>query len=215
MQTAVTVHVFQGERAMAADNTSLGEFTLSGLPPAPRGVPKIDVTFDIDANGILSVSAKDTATGASQSIQITGSTRLSGDEKQRMIEEAERYAEEDRRRREEAEVLNAADALCYEAEKALATFGEKLGEELKSRLDASLRDTREAVTARDATLASQRSEELKRVLQEIGTQVYAQAATPPPQPPPHVGEPTGEARPTGAGPRGRVVQAEYEEAKES
>ncbi len=215
MQTAVTIHIFQGERAMAADNTSLGEFTLTGLPPAPRGVPKIEVTFDIDANGILSVSARDTATEASQSIQITGSTRLAADEKQRMIEEAERYAEEDKRRRQEAETLNAADSLCYQAETTIATFGDKLSEDLRKRVEASLRETREAVAARDAALASQRSEELKRVLQEVGTQVYAQAPGAQPKPPPRVGEPAGEARPSGAGPRGRVVDAEVEEPKES
>ena len=117
MQTSVTIHVFQGERPMAADNTSLGEFNLDGLPPAPRGVPKIEVTFDIDSNGILNVSAKDTATGKSQSISITGSTRLSEDEKKRMVREAEQYAEQDKKRREEAEKLNAADATCYQAER--------------------------------------------------------------------------------------------------
>jgi molecular chaperone DnaK len=97
MQTSVTIHIFQGERPMAADNTSLGQFMLDGLPPAPRGIPKIEVTFDIDASGILDVTAKDTATGKSQSLRITGSTRLSEEEKRRMIEGAERYAEEDRR----------------------------------------------------------------------------------------------------------------------
>lgn len=107
MQTSVAIHVFQGERPMSADNPSLGEFSLDGLPPAPLGVPKIEVAFDIDANGILSVSAKDTATGRSQSIRITGSTRLSEDQKQRMVADAERYAEADRKRREDAEKLTA------------------------------------------------------------------------------------------------------------
>ena len=113
MQTSVTIHVFQGERPMAGDNTSLGEFNLDGLPPAPRGVPKIEVTFDIDSNGILNVTARDTATGKCQSISITGSTRLSEEEKERMVEEAERYAEADRKRRDDAEKLNEADAGCY------------------------------------------------------------------------------------------------------
>ena len=120
MQTSVTVHVYQGERTMARDNTSLGEFNLEGLPPAPRGVPKIDVTFDIDANGILNVTARDQATGREQSISISGSTRLSEDEKQRMVDEAERYADDDAKRREKAEKLNAADTLCYQAERLLA-----------------------------------------------------------------------------------------------
>ena len=107
---------------MAADNTTLGEFVLAGLPPAPRGVPKIEVTFDIDVNGILGVSTKDTATGKSQSIRITGSTRLAEDDKQRMIKDAERYAEEDRRRRDTADKLNAADAICYEEEALTVTI---------------------------------------------------------------------------------------------
>ncbi|MES0327898.1 MAG: molecular chaperone DnaK, partial [Gammaproteobacteria bacterium] len=120
MQTAVTIHVFQGERPMSSDNTSLGEFNLEGLVPAPRGIPKVDVTFDIDANGILSVTAKDQATGKSQSITISGSTRLPEDEKERMIKDAEQYAEADKQRREEADKLNEADAVCYQAEKLLA-----------------------------------------------------------------------------------------------
>jgi molecular chaperone DnaK len=212
-QTSVTIHVFQGERAMAADNTSLGEFGLTGLPPAPRGVPKIEVTFDIDASGILDVAAKDTATGRSQSIRITGSTRLSDDEKTRMISEAERYAEEDRRRREEAERLNTADAACYEADKVLAEFRDKLPEDLRSRIEATLRETREALAARDAERAAERAETLRTALQEAGSALYAQAAAAAPTPPPHVEPEGGEARPSGAGPRGRVVEAEYEEAK--
>ncbi|HSG94293.1 MAG TPA: Hsp70 family protein, partial [Afifellaceae bacterium] len=116
MQTSVTVHVFQGERPMAADNTSLGQFNLDGLPPAPRGVPKIEVAFDIDADGILNVAAKDQASGKSQSIRITGSTRLPEADKERMIRQAEEFAEQDKRRREEAEKLNTADSVCYQAE---------------------------------------------------------------------------------------------------
>jgi molecular chaperone DnaK len=212
MQTAVTVHVFQGERPMAPDNTSLGEFTLGGLPPAPRGVPKIDVTFDIDASGILDVSAKDTATGKSQSIRITGSTRLPQEEKQRMVAEAERYAEADRKRREEADRLNAADSTCYQAERLLAEFGDKLVTDTHTRVEAALREVREALGKRDAGLATQRAEALKRVLQEAGAGLYAQTApTAPPRP--DVDAAAGEARPTGSGSRGRVVDAEYKEAR--
>lgn len=212
MQTAVTVHVFQGERPMASDNTSLGEFTLGGLPPAPRGVPKIDVTFDIDASGILDVSAKDMATGKSQSIRITGSTRLPREEKQRMVVEAERYAEADRKRREEADKLNAADSTCYQAERLLAEFSDKLAADMRSRLEAALREAREALAKRDAALATERAEALKHLLQEAGTGLYAQTApTVPPRP--DVGAGAGEARPTGAGPRGRVVDADYKEAR--
>jgi molecular chaperone DnaK len=213
MQTSVTIHVFQGERPMAADNTSLGEFVLAGLPPAPRGIPKIEVTFDIDANGILSVAAKDTATGRSQSIRISGSTRLSEEDKRRMIDDAERYAEADRRRREEADKLNAADAVCYQAERTLADFAEKLPAELRQRLEASLRDTRTALSQRDATLATERAEALKRILQEAGGTLYTQTTQAQPQPQPHVGSASGEARPSGSGPRGRVVDAEYHEQR--
>jgi molecular chaperone DnaK len=177
MQTTVTVHVVQGERPMAADNTSLGQFNLDGLPPAPRGVPKIEVTFDIDANGILDVTARDTATDRAQSIRITASTRLSADEKARMVAEAERYAEQDRQRREQAETLNAADAVCYQAERLLAEHGDKIAAELRDRIESALRETKQAVAVRDAEQASQRAEQLKAVLQEAGTALYGAATT--------------------------------------
>jgi molecular chaperone DnaK len=209
MQTSVTIHVFQGERPMSSDNASLGEFSLDGLPPAPRGMPKIEVAFDIDANGILSVSARDTATGRSQSIRITGSARLSEDQKQRMVAEAEHYAEADRKRREDAEKLNAADATCYQAERTLADFGEKLTAELRQRLESALRETREALSKRDVTLAAERAEALKRVLQEAGSTLYAQTTQASPQP--NGGATSGAARPSGPGPQGRVVDAEYKE----
>jgi molecular chaperone DnaK len=221
MQTSVTIHVFQGERPMSADNTGLGEFNLDGLPPAPRGIPKVEVTFDIDSNGILSVSAKDTASGKSQSINITGSTRLSEDDKKRMVGDAELYAEADKKRREDAEKLNAADAGCYEAEKLLANFAEKLTDDLKKRIDAGLRETKEALLKKDVSLATERAEALKKVLQEAGAVIYSQSGqankgTPyaqtrweGPEPPPNVG--TGEATPAGSGSRGKVVDAEYKE----
>jgi molecular chaperone DnaK len=212
MQTAVTVHVFQGERPMAADNTSLGEFTLAGLPPAPRGVPKIEVTFDIDTSGILNVSARDTATGKSQSIRITGSTRLPEDEKKRMIAEAERYAEADKKRRDEAEKLNAAESTCYQADRLLAEYGERIAADLRGRIEAAARETREALAKRDAALAAERVEALNRLLQEAGATLYAKPTGGGPQPRPDVGAPSSEARPTGSGPRGRVVEAEYKEA---
>jgi len=215
MQTAVTIHVFQGERPMANDNTSLGQFNLEGLPPAPRGVPQIDVTFDIDASGILKASAKDRASGKSQSIRITGSTRLPEAEKQRMVEEAERYAEDDRKRREEADKLNAADAICYQAERTLADFGDKIPEAQKADIENILRETREALGKRDATLATMKAEALKAVLQEVGKTLYAQAPEGAPQPQPEVGPETGEARATGSGPGGRVVDAEYKEAQDA
>jgi molecular chaperone DnaK len=225
MQTSVTIHVFQGERPMSSDNTSLGEFNLDGLPPAPRGVPKIEVTFDIDSNGILSVSAKDTASGKSQSINITGSTRLSEDTKKRMVEDAERYADADKKRREDAEKLNAADATCYEAEKMLANYSNKLTDDLKKRLDTALRETKEALLKKDVALAADRAEALKKILQEAGAVLYSQSGQATkgepysetrwegPGPRPNVGAPGGEARASGSGPRGKVVDAEFKENK--
>ncbi len=211
MQTSVTVHVFQGERPMSADNTSLGQFNLDGLAPAPRGVPKIEVTFDIDASGILDVSAKDTATAKSQSIRITGSTRLPEGEKDRMIKEAEEHAEEDRKRRDTSEKLNQADAIAYQAERTLADFGDKIGADLKKRIEDAAAEVRDAVKQGDPGKATEKSEALKAILQEVGSEVYGGAQTAAPHPKPDVGEPGGAARPSGAGPGGRVVDAEYEE----
>ncbi|MEN6587139.1 MAG: molecular chaperone DnaK [Sulfuricella sp.] len=223
MQTSVTIHVFQGERPMAGDNTSLGEFNLDGLPPAPRGVPKIEVTFDIDSNGILSVAARDTASGKSQSISITGSARLTEDAKKRMVEDAERYADADKKRREDAEKLNAADATCYEAEKMLANFADKLTDDLKKRIESALREAKEALLRKEVSLAAERADALRKILQEAGAVLYTQSGQAPkggpysetrwegPEPAPNVGPPGGEARPSGAGPRGKVVDAEYKE----
>jgi molecular chaperone DnaK len=212
LQTSVTIHVFQGERAMAADNTSLGEFTLTGLPPAPRGVPKIEVTFDIDANGSLDVSARDTATGRSQSIRITGSTRLSDDEKRRMIEEAERYAEQDRRAREEAEKLNAADAACYQADRVLADFRDRMPDDLRADRGGAPRDTGGARGTRRDTRVGARGRAEGRAAgggrgalrPGHGRRSHPSASR---------GAEGGEPRPSGAGPRGRVVEAEYEESR--
>lgn len=175
MQTSVTVHVVQGERPMAADNTSLGQFNLDGLLPAPRGIPKIDVTFDIDASGILNATAKDVATGKSQSIKITASTRLSNEEKERMVKEAEKYADEDKIRKEKADKLNTADSICYEAEKLLAEYADKLDSDLRSKIEAKLKETKEAVQGGDPESASKRSEELKEVIKQAGTAIYSQS----------------------------------------
>jgi molecular chaperone DnaK len=205
LHTSVTVHVFQGERPMASDNISLGQFNLDGLLPAPRGVPRIEVSFDIDADGILNAIAKDTASGRSQSIRITGSTRLPEAEKRRMVEQAERYAEDDRKRREVAEQLNNADAVCYQSERTLADYGDKITEELRRRIDAALRDTRTALAAKDAATAKGKADALKTVLQEVGQSLYASAQ---PGPGPRVEQPAGDAPPTGST---RVVDAEYKQ----
>jgi molecular chaperone DnaK len=194
---------------------SLGEFNLDGLVPAPRGVPKIEVSFDIDANGILNVTARDTATGKSQSIRITGSTRLPEADKERMIKDAEKYAEADRKRREDADKLNNADSVAYQGERLLAEFADKLTADMKGRIETGLREVKEALGRKDAALANEKAEALKKVLQEAGAVVYAQTPQAPKSGPyaeTRVGEPAGEPRPSGAGPRGKVVDAEYRES---
>ena len=208
MQTSVTVHVFQGERPMSADNTRLGEFNLDGLAPAPRGSPKIEVTFDIDSNGILSVAARDVATGRSQSIRITGSTRLAEDVKKGMIDEAGRYAEADRKRKEDAETFNAADAMCYETERTLAEFADRLTAELKGRIESARRETRDAIASKNAALARDKLDALRKVLKEAGAVIYAQR--------PDAGVFKETVVPPRAGetqPGGRVVDAEYRDTR--
>ena len=214
LQTSVTVHVLQGERPMAADNTSLGQFNLEGLAPSPRGVPKIEVSFDIDADGILNVSAEDQASKKTQSIRITGSTRLPSEEKERMVRQAEQFSEEDKKRREAAEKLNNSDAICYQAERTLADFGDKIAEDLKERIKSALSECKDAVAQKKPDKAAQKAEALKEVLQEVGKEVYAQTAETTPHPQPDIGQSTGEARPTGeAGPR--VVDAQYRDVSDS
>jgi len=207
MQTAVTIHVYQGERPMARDNTGLGEFNLEGLIPAPRGIPKIEVTFDIDASGILSVTAKDSATGKSQSIRITGSTRLPEAEKARMIKQAEQYAEEDRRRREQVEKLNNADAMCYQGERFLADYGEKITADQRTAVDKQLKDLKSAILKKDVDTATNLAETLKKLLQEAGAALYGQARAETERPGAEAGKPAG--RPAGE----QVVDAEYHETK--
>ncbi|MGQ9597352.1 MAG: molecular chaperone DnaK [Thermoproteota archaeon] len=175
-QTTVTIHVVQGERPMAADNISLGMFNLSGIPPAPRGVPQIEVAFDIDANGILNVTAKDTATKKEAKITITASTKLSQEEKERMIREAEQFAEQDRRKKEKAELLNNADSLLYTAERTKRDLEEKLTKEQKEAIDKASNELRQAIPSDDMEKIKKAMEVLSKVLQEVGTAVYQQAA---------------------------------------
>ncbi|MDG6911162.1 MAG: molecular chaperone DnaK [Nitrososphaerota archaeon] len=175
-QTAVTIHVVQGERSMAADNVSLGMFNLTGIPPAPRGVPQIEVTFDIDANGILTVGAKDIGTGKENKITITASTKLSKEEKERLIKEAETFADQDRKKREDAEVRNDADSVLYTAERTKKDLEGKVDRASMDRIDAAAQDLRKAVGGQDTGAIREKSEALKRVLQEVGASVYQQQA---------------------------------------
>jgi len=171
-QTAVTIHVLQGERPLAKDNTSLGEFNLVGIPPAPRGVPQIEVTFDIDANGILNVSAKDLATGKEQKITITASTKLSREEIDRMIKEAEMHAAEDAKRKELIELKNEADSLIYTTESTLNQFKEKIDDNLKKKVENNLKKLKESVKSDNIEEIKKDLENLRKAVQEIGIQIY-------------------------------------------
>jgi len=175
-QTAVTIHVLQGERAMAADNVSLGEFNLVDLPPAPRGVPQIEVTFDIDANGILNVTAKDRGTGKQSKITITASTKLSKEEKDRLIKDGEQFQEQDRKKKEEAETRNTADSLVYTAERTKTDLAGKISSEESSKIDAAVTELKNALANNDMEQVKAKSDVLQKVLQEVGTKVYQQAA---------------------------------------
>jgi molecular chaperone DnaK len=175
-QTSVEIHVLQGERPMAADNVSLGRFTLTGIPPAPRGVPQIEVRFDIDVNGIVHVSAKDLGTGREQSITITNTSNLSEAEIKRMVEEAERYAEEDRKRKEEVETRNQADSLIYQAEKTLKDFKDKANPDLVARVEKAIAELREAMNSKDVQLMKAKMEELTKPLYELTSSIYQQSA---------------------------------------
>ena len=176
MQTAVTIHVLQGERAMAKDNISLGSFNLDGIPPAPRGVPQIEVTFDINADGVLDVTAKDLGTGKQMSITITASTKLSDSEKERMVTEAEQYAEADKQAKEEAETRNEADALIYSTEKMLGELADKISGDVKARIQGSLDALKNAVKEGIVAEIKAKMEELQSVAQEAGSEIYKQAA---------------------------------------
>ena len=176
-QTAVTIHVLQGERAMAGDNVSLGMFNLVDLPPAPRGVPQIEVTFDIDANGILNVTAKDLGTGKESKIRITAATKLSKEEKDRLIKDSEQYAEQDRKKKEEAEVRNNADSLVYTAERTKTDLAGKISQEEVGKIDAAVTELKNALATNDMAQVKTKSDALQKVLQDVGTKVYQQAAS--------------------------------------
>jgi len=202
-QTQVEIHVVQGERPMAADNKSLGKFILDGIPPAPRGVPQIEVTFDIDANGILNVSAQDKATGREQSMQIIPSSGLSEGEVERMVQEAERYREQDRQRREEIEARNAADNAVYSAEKFLQEQGDKVSSSLRSEAEAKIEALKSALQGSDVSAIRRHTDELSQVMQQLGAAMYQGAG--PGAPPPPGGESSG-------GDEEDVVEGEFSEA---
>ena len=200
-QTSVEVHVMQGERPMARDNRTLGKFHLVGIPPAPRGVPQVEVTFDIDANGILNVSARDRATGKEQAITITASSGLTKDDINKMVQDSEAHAEEDKQRREEIEVTNQADSMAYSIERQLAEHGDKVAAADKAAIEEAIKEVRAALEAKDVARVKQASEALTKASHKMAEALYrdAQAKTPG----------TGEAAP-GSGGNGRTKTAEGE-----
>ncbi len=172
-QTSVEINVLQGEREMAADNKSLGKFNLSGIPAARRGIPQIEVTFDIDANGIVKVTAKDKATGKSQQITISGSTALSDDEVDRMVKDAESHAEEDKKRKDEIEIRNQTDSLCYGAEQTLADLGDKVPADEKSEVEAAIAEAKKALEGTDIEAIKAAGEKLTAASQKLAQIVYS------------------------------------------
>ncbi len=202
-QSAVTIKVMQGEREMAADNKLLGNFDLTGLPPAPRGVPQIEVTFDIDANGIVSVQAKDKATGKEQQIRIQASGGLSEADIQRMVKEAEANAEADKKRREMVEARNHAESLVHQVEKNLSEHGDKLGAQDKGEAEAAIAAARTALEGTDAEALKQATERLSQAAMKIGEAMYKAEA--------EATQAASGAAPGGANPNEKVVDAEFEE----
>ncbi len=200
-QTAVEIHVLQGERELARDNKSLGRFRLEGIPLAPRGVPQIEVTFDIDANGILNVTARDKASGREQKITISGASGLSKEEVERMVREAELHAQEDRRRKEEIETRNRADSLAYQAERTLQEVGDRISAGLRSEVEDKIKTVREALAGSDLTRVRTAADDLERTMQRIGQEVYSHPGT------------TAGAGTAGAAPGGEpgTVEGEYRE----
>jgi molecular chaperone DnaK len=174
-QPSVQIQVFQGEREIAAYNKKLGMFELSGIAPAPRGVPQVEVAFDIDANGIVNVSAKDLGTGKQQSVTISGGSALAKDDIDKMVRDAEQYAEEDRKRREEAEVRNRADTLVYSTEKFLAENSEKVPSDVRTEVESAISDLKKALEGGDTEAIKQASEKASQASQKMGTAIYAQA----------------------------------------
>jgi molecular chaperone DnaK len=203
-QPSVEIHVVQGERPMAADNRTLGRFMLDGILPAPRGVPQVEVSFDMDANGILSVKAHDKGTGKEQKITITASSGLEKDEIERMQKEAEAHAAEDEKQREKVETFNMADTLVYTAEKTLRDQKDKISEELNKEVEEKIQAVRTALQGQDVDAVKQATQDLNAIMQKIGEAVYQQ------QPPPQDGEAPPEDQPPADDGEG-TVEGEYRE----
>ncbi len=175
-QTEVTIRVLQGERPMANDNVELGRFNLVGIPPAPRGVPQVEVSFDIDANGIVSVAAKDLGTGKQQSIKITAPKKLSKEEIEKMVRQAEQFASDDAKKKEEVEAINQADTLAYSVEKSLKDYGDKVSQAERADIEAKLNDLRSAIKDKNVDRIKKATEELTKASHKLAEEVYKQSA---------------------------------------
>jgi molecular chaperone DnaK len=210
-QTAVTIHVLQGERDRASDNKSLGRFDLSDIPPAPRGMPQVEVTFDIDANGILHVQAKDKATGKEQKIVIKASSGLNEEEIKRMVRDAEAHAEEDKKFRELADTRNKADALLHGTEKALKDLGDKVSAEDRARTESAISDLKAVIKGDDKDVIETKARALAEASASIAQQAYASQESPG-----AAGSAGGGAGPSAGGTGGKddVLDAEFEEVKD-
>lgn len=210
-QTSVEVHVIQGERAMAKDNVTLGRFHLNGIPPAPRGVPQVEVSFDIDANGIINVHAKDLGTGNEQKITITASTKLNKDEIDRMVKQAQDYSDQDKRTKEKAETKNKADNLAYSAEKTLKDMAGKIDSAQKDKVEAAIKDLRESIKSDEEKDMQQKMDALTNILHEISSKMYQESAKKgeEPQPSPPGGE-GKKKRKKGEGGEEDIIDADYE-----
>ena len=210
-QTSVEVHVLQGERSMARDNVTLGRFHLAGIPPAPRGVPQIEVSFDIDANGIINVHAKDLGTGNEQKITITASTKLNKEEIDRMVKQAQEYSDQDKRTKEKAETKNKADNLAYSAEKTLKDMAGKIDSAQKQKVEAAIKDLRESIKSDDEKDMQQKMDVLTNVLHEISSKMYQESAKKgEQQPPPPPGDEGKKKRKKGEGGEEDIIDADYE-----
>ncbi len=202
-QTAVDIHILQGERPMAADNMSLGRFRLDGIPPAPRGIPQVEVTFDIDANGILHVTAKDKASGKEQKVTVTASTNMNKEEVERKVQEARQHEAEDKKRREVIDARNTADSLVYQTEKALRDLGDKVPSAERGAIEAKINDLKSAAQSDDLTRIQKASQEVEQAFHALSQQLYAQG-----QPQPNGQGPSG---PAASGPQGDVIDGEVKE----
>ncbi|MFH1386068.1 MAG: molecular chaperone DnaK [bacterium] len=202
-QTSVEIHILQGERPMAADNRTLGRFHLDGIPPAPRGVPQVEVTFDIDANGILNVKAKDKGTNKEQKITITASSGLSKDEIEKMKKEASAHEADDKKRKEEVEVRNQADAMCYTSEKTLKDAGDKVDAATKEKVEKAITETRKALESKETETIKKALDELQKEVYEMSSKIYKEAAPAPDQTPGEEPKAEGENQ-------GPTVDADYE-----